>query len=194
MVHPLTKALPEMVKYIVHGTGIFSMPSQHIALFARSKAISNDGSEYKFAGDTSHTNASKTLPDLELIPTAISTIDKHGEQGRSGQRLGTVSILATYLVPESSGSIRLSSSNPFDRPKVNFGFLSNPADYEVLRKAIRLSLRLAEMMKASGFPLLNNITYPEASQQKDADNGNDDELNRLIRHYIRSVFHWSLYL
>ncbi|EPE32304.1 FAD/NAD(P)-binding protein [Glarea lozoyensis ATCC 20868] len=191
MVHPFKKALPEMVKYILHGTGIFSMPSQHIALFARSRAISDDGSEYKFAGDNTNAEPSDNLPDLELIPAAISTIDKPGEQGRSDQRLGTVSILATYLVPESSGSIRLSSTNLFDRPKVDFGFLSNPADYIVLRKAIRLSLKLAEIMKASGFPLLNNITYPEASQQKDAENGNDDELDRLIRQYIRSVFHWS---
>jgi choline dehydrogenase len=158
----------------------------------RSKSLSNDGSDYKFLPDVHNdSQACGTLPDIELIPAAMSTLDKHGEQGRSDLKVGTFSIIATILHPEYRGSIRISSSNPFDRPKVDFGFLSNPADYVVLRKAIPLSLSLGETMKASGFPLLNNITYPETGQAKDAENGKDEELDKLIREYIRSVYHWS---
>jgi choline dehydrogenase len=189
---PFGKGVPELLKYILYGTGIFSMPSQHLALFAPSKSLSNNGSEYNFTPDIPHNSpAYDNLRDIELIPATISCIDKPGEQGRSDLNTGTFSIIATNLHPESHGSVRLSLSNPFDRPQVDFNFLSNAIDCVIFRKAIRLSLRLGEAMKTSGFPLLGNITYPEASQAKDKKNGNDEELNRAIREYVRSVYHWS---
>jgi 4-pyridoxate dehydrogenase len=36
------------------------------------------------------------------------------------------------LHPKSRGEVRLQSSNPFDRPQINFRFLSNPCDLKVI--------------------------------------------------------------
>jgi choline dehydrogenase-like flavoprotein len=131
------------------------------------------------------------IPDIELMPTAINTIDDTDEHWRLYSKLGLCSILATAVQPKSRGTVRLASSDPHDRPKVDFGFLSNPADYTVLRKAIKLSLTMIEAMRATGFPMIRGVTFPEEKYQKDVENGNTEEMDKFIRHRARPTFHFS---
>ncbi|RXW17169.1 hypothetical protein EST38_g8686 [Candolleomyces aberdarensis] len=58
--------------------------------------------------------------------------------GTPGPALIAVIALTT---PKSRGSIKLASSNPFDPPLIDIGYLSDPFDIEALSEGIRLTKR-----------------------------------------------------
>ncbi|TEY62499.1 hypothetical protein BOTCAL_0161g00160 [Botryotinia calthae] len=100
-------------------------------------------------------------------------------------------VLATILQPKSHGTVRLASSNPHDKPKADFGILSDDSDYTIARSAVRLTLSIADKTKASGFPLLRNITFPAEKQEVDAQNNTTEEMDKFIRKRIRTTFHYA---
>ena len=86
------------------------------------------------------------------------------------------------LQPESSGLVCLASSDPFAEPKCTVGYLKSERDRAVLRTGLRLAIRLAETMRALGYPL-SNVHVPA---------GLDDAA--LDAHTVRwagSYFHYS---
>ena len=95
---------------------------------------------------------------------------------------GIFSLLAALLQPKSSGSVKLANRNPRARPDIDLGFLTNPADYEVLRKAVRLCLRLGEELRRLGYPL-KELSVP--TSQSDAD------LDSFIRDHLRTSYHYT---
>lgn len=46
-------------------------------------------------------------------------------------------------------------------------------------------------MKTSAFPLLRNITFPAEIQELDVRSNNTEELDKFIRHRIRTTFHYA---
>lgn len=129
-----------------------------------------------------------SLRSIELMPLAISAMDNFDEHQQVFSKLGVFSSLATILQPKSRGTIRLSDSDPHSRPKVDFGLLSDPADLLVARKAVRLSLKLGAVMKASGFPIIRNLTLPAADEDADV---SEEELDRFIRQRARTTYHYA---
>ncbi|KAJ8059589.1 hypothetical protein OCU04_011244 [Sclerotinia nivalis] len=125
------------------------------------------------------------------MPLAVTAMNDLEEHQRLFSKLGMFSILATLARPKSRGTVRLASPDPHQRPKVDFGILSDPEDYIVARAAVRLSLKMAETMRASGFPLQENITFSEDRQAKDVKNDNDEEIDKFIRRRIRTIYHYS---
>jgi choline dehydrogenase len=194
---PFIKGVLEFFKYLFFGTGILSRPILSMSLFVRSTSLNKDGTGLR---DEIPSKAEKgnitsrpqdNIPDIELMPIAFSAMDNLEEHQRDFSKIGVFSILATLLQPKSRGTVRLASSNPHDRPKIDFGILSNPADLTLARKAIRLSLKLGEAMKESGFPLLRNLVFPEEKQEIDMKNNNDDEMDKFIRRRARTTYHYA---
>ncbi|KAF7931558.1 uncharacterized protein EAE98_004294 [Botrytis deweyae] len=191
VIHPMLGVL-EFFKYIFFRSGILSMPINNITLFVRSSVLNQD-----YAGidneklATASSQIQDLIPDIELMPLAVTAMDDLEEHQRLFSKMGMFSILATLAKPKSRGTVRLASSDPHQRPKVDFGILSNPEDYVVARASVRLSLKLAETMRASGFPLQENITFPEDKQAIDAKNNNDEEIDKFIRRRIRTIYHYS---
>lgn len=181
------------------------MPIQSSSLFVRSSSLSKGGTELipTTALDLPTRDTLKSsiggnaspprdlISDLELMPLVFSSMDNSEEYQRLYTKIGIFSILATLLLPKSLGSVRLASSNPRDRPKVDFGILSDPTDYAVARTAVRLALKMGEEMKAAGFPILRNLTFSEERQQKDINDGNDEEIDDFIRQRIRTTYHYA---
>ena len=122
------------------------------------------------------------LPDIELMPLACSAIDDKEEYNLRFSKIGIFSVLASLLRPKSRGTIRLGSAKPRDRPKVDFGFFSDPADSAMARKAVRLALQFGDAMKAQGFPLMGDVAIPKSS---------DEEMDRYIRHRAKTTYHYS---
>lgn len=189
---PLKGAL-EFFKYIFFRTGMLSMPIQVLSLFVRSSSLDNEASVFIGDGpsklaersdDTSVPRPQVCLPDIELMPLATSAMDDLEEHKAHFSKIGLFSLLTTLLRPKSRGTVRLGSSNPRDRPKVDFGFLSDPADFEMARKAVRLALKLGDTMKEQGFPLLRGIAVPKSEKA-------DEELDKFIRHRARTTYHYS---
>lgn len=164
----------------------------NITLFVRSTILNKDFagiSDERLAGASS--KIKDLIPDIELMPLAVTAMDDLEEHQRLFSKMGLFSILATLAKPKSRGTVRLASADPHQRPKVDFGILSDPEDYVVARASVRLFLKVAETMKGLGFPLQDNITFPEDKQEKDAKNNNNEEIDEFIRRKIRTIYHYS---
>ncbi|KAF4620148.1 hypothetical protein G7Y89_g14673 [Cudoniella acicularis] len=125
-------------------------------------------------------NPQEHLADIEIMPLPTSAMDNLEEHKRLFSKIGVLSLLIILLQSKSRGSVRLASSNPHDRPKIDLGILSNPEDYKIARLAVRLALSLGASMKASGFSLLRNLTFDE--EEKD-----DEGVDKFIRERIRRL-------
>ncbi|TGO17295.1 hypothetical protein BTUL_0019g00850 [Botrytis tulipae] len=133
------------------------------------------------------------IPDIELMPLSTSGMDNFDEPEFIDifSKTPIFCVLATILQPRSNGTVRLASSNPHDKPKVDFGILSDPSDYSIARSAVRLTLSIADKMKESGFPLLRNITFPAEKQELDIKSNTTEEMDKFIRRRIRTTFHYA---
>jgi choline dehydrogenase-like flavoprotein len=172
------------------------MPIQTLSLFTRSTALSVDGNSLvseppENPKSSNEYHPQNDIPDIEIMPLATSAMDNLAEHEALFSKIGVFSLLATLLQPKSRGSVRLADSNPHSRPKVDFGILSAPEDYEVARTAVRLSLKMGQMIKETGFPLGRNLVFPDEAQRKDEENGTTEEMDKFIRHRIRTCFHYS---
>jgi len=170
------------------------MPIQTLSLFGRSTALSADGTS--LAPKPSQNNSNKPhpqnlIPDIEIMPLATSAMDNLAEHQALFSKIGVFSLLATLLQPKSRGSVRLASSDPHSRPKVDFGILSAPEDYEIARTAVRLSLEMGQKIKETRFPLGRNLVFPEEAQANDASNGSTEELDKFIRERARTTYHYA---
>lgn len=87
------------------------------------------------------------------------------------------------LTPCLGGSVTLNSSNPFDYPIIDFGFLSNPVDVAILREGIRSarSLYSAPAFKNSVF----GTVVPTEDVQLDGDL--DDFLHSVASPFLHGV-------
>ena len=169
------------------------MPIQVLSLFVRDSSLDDKTSDFigKHPSVPSKTNekipalrSQDLLPDIELMPLATSAMDDFEEHKLRFSKIGVFSLLTTLLRPKSRGTVRLTSSDPLDRPKVDFGFLTDAADFKLARKAVRLAVKLGNAMKAQGFPILGGVTAPES--EKD-----DEAIDKLIRHRARTTYHYS---
>ncbi|KAI9643938.1 hypothetical protein NHQ30_007289 [Ciborinia camelliae] len=193
---PLKIAL-ELFKYIFFRVGLFSIPVQTLALYVRSRMIKQDSTGLVSTGVVETLSKSSDpqnlIPDIELMPLSTSGMDNFDEPEFKNifSKTPIFCVLATMLQPKSRGTVRLASSNPHDKPKVDFGILSDASDYNTARSAVRLSLTIGDKMKASGFPLLRNITFPAEKQELDIQSNNTEEIDKFIRHRIRTTFHYA---
>ena len=190
---PVLKGGLEFLKYVIWGTGLLGVPIQPISLFVRSRLLSKDESQFEkeTQKDVDTYVPQDHIPDIELMPLATSAMDNLEEHFQRFSKIGVFSILATLLQQKSRGTVRLATSNHHDHPKVDFGLLSDPADYDIARTATRLSIKIGEKIKAAGFPLIRNLTYPEEKQELDKKNGNSEEMDKLIRGRIRTTYHYA---
>ena len=169
------------------------MPIQALSLFARASSIDNETSDFigehpsvpSKTDEKINTLRSKDyLPDLELMPLATSAMDDLEEHKLRFSKTGIFSLLTTVLRPKSRGTVRLRSANPRDRPSVDLGFLRDPADVALARKGVRLAIKLGNLMKARGFPIVRGITAPDS--EKD-----EEQIDALIRRRARTTYHYS---
>ncbi|KZO97735.1 GMC oxidoreductase [Calocera viscosa TUFC12733] len=171
-------ALRDILRYILFATGIFLAPIVQVSIFTESSLISSkDGTctAYKVA------NASAldpdNVPDVEImpIPAGLQVPPPPGEGG-----LSFLTVLAT---PFSKGSVRLASTDPRERPICDLGFLSDPRDWAVISKGLKLSLAIAAQMRKSGYALRDHCVLPM--------NAGEDEVKRFVKRQGRTTYHYS---
>ncbi|KAJ7185852.1 aryl-alcohol oxidase [Mycena filopes] len=92
-----------------------------------------------------------------------------------------MSVRTTVLNPVSRGSVTINSTNPFEAPVIDLGFLSHDADLFVARQAFKKIFKLA---KAPGWE--NYIIAPTP----DLESLSPDELDQYIRNTARTAFHF----
>ena len=169
------------------------MPIQVLSLFVRGSLLNNETSIFfnvdpsklsETGNNAGQLRSQGGLPDIELMPLATSAMDDFEEHKARFSKMGIFSLLTTLLRPTSRGTVRLGSSKPHDRPKVDLGFFSDPTEFALARKAVRLALKLGDGMKIRGFPLVRGVAVPTSDQA-------DEDVDRFIRHRARTTYHYS---
>ncbi|VDB84007.1 unnamed protein product [Peniophora sp. CBMAI 1063] len=169
-------AMKELLRYILTGRGAFSQSFLQTSLFVPSKLL-NDRSEVSTdSGPALDATAPENVPDIEIMPVAYNCNDVEIE-GK-----GVLSLMAALLQPKSTGHVRLTNRNPRARPEVDFGYLTDPSDYEVLRKAIKLCLRLGEELRRLGYAM-KDLAVPVSET--------DADLDVFVREHLRTSYHYT---
>jgi choline dehydrogenase len=86
---------------------------------------------------------SADVNDLHMY--AYNQVNSDAPEHKAATADGVVQMIAPGLLrPRSTGSVRLSSTDPYDPPRVVLNFLSDPEDRRRLREGVRLAYQLAQ--------------------------------------------------
>ena len=115
-------------------------------------------------------------PDTQLhfIP---SIVEDHGRKIQTGYG---ISCHVCTLRPESSGSVKLASNDPFEAPVIDPKFLSSDIDANRLLKGVK---KAREIMASA--PIANKITKDLTC----AEANTDEQLMQIIRERTDTVYH-----
>ena len=118
-----------------------------------------------------------SYPDIQyhFLPIAVrydgqAAAEGHGFQAHVGP-----------MRSASRGSIRLNSSNPEDKPKIVFNYMSQPQDWEDFRHCIRLTRSIF------GQPAFDPFRGKEI--QPGIDVQSDEEFDTFISEHVESAYH-----
>ncbi|KAF8481381.1 alcohol oxidase [Gautieria morchelliformis] len=173
------KTLGSLARWKLTGGGPLSTNAGEAAAFVRTddaKLFPPDSYQIK------DESSSLTAPDIEVVMVPMG----YTEHGFGYTPPGSlVTMGAVLLRPQSRGTIRLKSANPFDAPLIDPKYLDSPNDLAVLVRAVKLLIRIAN-------------TEPFASAQKKDDNPlldhnlhslSDAELEAEVRKRIETLYH-----
>ncbi|PKB66189.1 MAG: mycofactocin system GMC family oxidoreductase MftG [SAR202 cluster bacterium Io17-Chloro-G4] len=91
-----------------------------------------------------------------------------------------IEMMIALLLPESTGALRLASTDPNVQPQLDYNYLDKPFDRERLREGVRLALRLAEHEDLK--PLIGERVEPSAEDLA-SDEALDDWMMRAATTY-----------
>ncbi len=116
-------------------------------------------------------------PDIQyhFLPAAIrydgrAAVKGHGFQAHVGP-----------MRSKSRGSVTLRSSDPFEKPKIVFNYMSHPDDWADFRHAVRLTREI--FAQAALDPYRGKEISPGAQVQS------DEEIDDFLREHAESAFH-----
>ena len=83
---------------------------------------------------TSQSASSGNLPDLQLhlLPWSYVSPNQDEPVRHDVDKRTSMTVLTTLIYPKSRGTLRLASADPTASPLIDFGYLSDPADLELL--------------------------------------------------------------
>jgi len=123
----------------------------------------------------------KTRPDLDVsdiqLHFCMAMVADHGRKPRWGAGF---SCHVCLLRPESRGSVRLHSADPFAAPAIDPNFLGEDADLEAMVAGFKMTKRLldAPALKA----LQTSDVFTEGVET-------DDDIRKVLRQYVDTVYH-----
>ncbi|KAE9398602.1 GMC oxidoreductase [Gymnopus androsaceus JB14] len=149
--------LAALLKWLVSGEGPMSSIAAPLGVFVYSDTIilPNENTPGKNDSKLVDLSASHAAPDIEIFFAPLIVVNNGFTKtpGFNGLTIGCVA-----LKPASQGSITLASSNIWDHPIINPGYLSDPHDLQVLLKSVRLAMHIARTP-----PLADILELPKDS-------------------------------
>jgi len=135
--------IPSVLKYAIFGSGPLTVLG---------------GVEGLAWVPTKFTNRSTDHPDIEFHFVSGSPASDGGRQIRKAHGISdsmwqmyrplayrdTWSVIPMLLRPKSRGSVKLRSSNPYDKPIFNAGYFTHPEDIQVLVEGVKIALAMAQ--------------------------------------------------
>lgn len=142
----------------------------------RSKRTGTLTTPYAEAGGFAKTRPDVAVPDVQFhfVPAML---EDHGRESVSGVGY---SVHVCVLRPESRGTVRLASADPFAAPSIDPNFLDDDRDLQVLRDGVKLVHRI--------------VAAPSLARHKGVDRhatplDDDAALDTLIRDRADTVYH-----
>jgi choline dehydrogenase len=116
-------------------------------------------------------------PDIQyhFLPAAIRYDGKAAAKGHGFQ---------AHVGPmrsRSRGSVTLRSADPFDKPKIQFNYMSHPEDWADFRHAVRLTREIFGQEALT--PYRGREISPGSAVQS------DEEIDDFLREHVESAFH-----
>ncbi|KAF9820032.1 hypothetical protein IEO21_01694 [Rhodonia placenta] len=177
MLQPLT-LLKQVYNYLRYGTGWFIGTFVEVEIFAKSSLIQADGKPLSLSDEFLDSYNPSNLPDFGVMVTPISDPNEPG----ANKSKGFLGLIAALLLSKSYGTIRLASTDPQAHPVCDMNYLSSPDDWVALRAALRVTVAVANEMRAEGYPL-DDILVPGGSS--------DEALDDIIRRRVETMYHYS---
>lgn len=124
-----------------------------------------------------HSSPSVALPDLEVIFAPGPYLD-HGRGSSPGHGYSFGVVL---LQPKSSGRITLRTADPFDTPRIDPNYLSEPDDLQALVAGVRTVLKIVRQPAFAGWlgPPIRPERLPESGE----------EIEMGIRRWATTLYH-----
>ncbi|WP_290059220.1 GMC family oxidoreductase [Amycolatopsis solani] len=96
------------------------------------------------------TSQAETVPDLQLhlLPWAYVSPNQDAPIRHAVDKRGALTVLTTLIYPKSRGTLRLASADPPAPPLIDFQYLADPADLEVLGEGSEM---VREIMASKAF-------------------------------------------
>ncbi|KAG7091758.1 hypothetical protein E1B28_008159 [Marasmius oreades] len=172
--------IKEFFLYFFFGLGmLINASTMDAILFVQTRLLDEDNRVSAYSKVDMDARIPANLPDLEVLP--IASADESILK-KAKTKLGGLTLYSVSLRPESKGTIRLTSSNPFASVSIDPNYLSSQADRDLLRKGIRLSYKLKAQMLEQGYPI-TDLHTPRSTT--------DEDLDEFIDKECVSVYHYS---
>ncbi|GAA5959711.1 hypothetical protein JCM21900_001400 [Sporobolomyces salmonicolor] len=129
-------------------------------------------------------NATYSAELRDVYPSAVGQAEillaNTGTYGGYGDAV-TVQIQAAIQHPLSRGSVKINSTSTFDKPQIDPGYLTHPADIQILRQAFKFARNVSQTAPFSEY-VLNELS-PGSAVQTDA------EWEAWIRGVVSTEYH-----
>lgn len=121
-------------------------------------------------------------PDIELIFAPVAYVD----QGLTTHTAHGLTVGTVLLQPHSSGTVSLSSANPFDKPRIDPRYLTDPEGKD--REALLFGLGVCEDLIAS--EAIGRVSQRRFIKPDDSDGMSRTERDALvIAEYSHTLYH-----
>ena len=127
------------------------------------------------------TTAEAAMPDIQFLAGGATLAARLWFPGVSAPYADAFACAAAVLHPESRGSVELATADPSAPPRIQYNFLSSPADIATIRRGLRL------LRNAIQRPELDGFRAEEISPGVDVQN--DEDIDAHIRRTAQIVHH-----
>jgi len=128
------------------------------------------------------TSQARAVPDLQLhlLPWAYASPNQDEPIRHKVDKRTSLTVLATLIYPRSRGTLRLASADPVAAPLIDFQYLADPADLEVLAEGSEM---VREIFASPAFKgSIKGETHPGEALR-------GQELRDAILNRATSVYH-----
>ncbi|KZS95254.1 GMC oxidoreductase [Sistotremastrum niveocremeum HHB9708] len=191
LANPANTLLP-MAQWLLTGTGPLTHMVGSGAAFIRTDDPTLPlGSKASQTAETTDETSGKNAPDIELIWMPLAFLDHGFKAAPPGTEVFTLT--ATLLRPKSSGSLTLTSADPFEKPRIDANYFADDNDMKVLIKGVRLCLRVARSQ-----PLFSRLDLRSDNTDMndvfwlgdaDPDKVTDEELREWLLRNVETLYH-----
>ncbi|KAG8221334.1 GMC oxidoreductase [Butyriboletus roseoflavus] len=132
-------------QYLLFGTGWLLGPFPELAIFIQSRLLDDKSRIAMRTKEDKDASLPSNLPDAELMAIPGGDVKKVIDGG--------FGFLNVTLRPTSTGSVRLASTDPSADPTVDPNYFATENDWQVMRSAVRFSLRIKHELAAHHYAI-----------------------------------------